>query len=87
LRNRNATDFFDTAQRVGTVTVVAGDNDSDQPAAQCSVSERRKTVITSGPPRTFEIGLSLNSSPSTCKSRFAGIMKTWFGSINSFSVI
>jgi hypothetical protein len=51
--------------------------------SQCWVRERRKTVITSGHPLGFEIGLRRNSPLSTCKSRCAGMMNTCLSGCHS----
>ena len=46
---------------------------------QCCAMERRKTVMTSGHPLGFEIGLRRNSPSSTCRSRCGGMMNTQLG--------
>src|SRR6266480_7361228 len=54
---------------------------------QCSVKERRNTVITSGHPLGLDIGSRRNSPSSTCKSRCSGMINTWLGRMISRSVI
>jgi hypothetical protein len=56
LRDGDAADFFYAAQSCCTITIEARDNDSDKLPPQCCVRERRKTVITSGYLRSFDIG-------------------------------
>jgi hypothetical protein len=72
LGDGNAPDFLDAAQRARSVAIIAETMTAMIVPSQCSVSERRNTVITSGHPLGFDIGLSLNSPSSTCKSRCAG---------------
>src|ERR1700674_3016385 len=54
---------------------------------QCRVRERRKTVITSGHPRGFDIGFRRNSPSRMCKSRRSGMMNTRLGWMSNLSVI
>ena len=62
------------------------DNDSNKFTALICVRERRKTVITSGHPLGFDIGLSRKSPARMCKSRCSGMMNTRLGSMSNLSV-
>jgi hypothetical protein len=54
LSNRNAPNFFDAAKCVGAVTVVAGDNDSNQFAFPVFGERARKSLLAQHPEYLFK---------------------------------
>lgn len=85
--------FLDAAQCCGSVAVAvavavkARDYHGNQLAVPAISQRSQKTVMTSAQPRGFDMSLRWNSPLSTCKSGFAGMMKTRLGSISKFSVM